>query len=86
MHEIIPPLCFVLALAMLVVGFSLLVIGFPEPSIELHRARASGDDNFTETLESDLRKRRLTRGALITSSLVGSVVVTIVGFRAMHHR
>ncbi len=86
MHEIIPPLCFLLALALLVVGFSLLVIGFPEAGIELHRARASGDDAFTETLEADLRKRRFTRGALITLSLVGSVVVTIVGFQAMQNR
>ncbi len=86
MHEIIPPLCFLLALALLVVGFSLLVIGFPEASIALHRARANGDDTFTETLEADLRKRRFTRGTLITLSFVGSVVVTVVGFRAMHHR
>ena len=86
MHEIIPPLCFLLALALLVVGFSLLVIGFPEASVELHRARASGDDIFTETFEADLRQRRFTRGTLITLSFVGSVVVTVVGFRAMHHR
>lgn len=86
MHEIIPPLCFLLALALLVVGFSLLVIGFPEASVELHRARASGDDTFTETLEADLRKRRFTRGTLITVSLVGGVVMTIVGFRAMQNR
>jgi hypothetical protein len=86
MHEIIPPLCFLLALALLVMGFSLLVVGFPEASVALHRARASGDDAFTETLEEDLHKRRFTRGTLITLSLVGSVVVTIAGFRAMQNR
>jgi hypothetical protein len=86
MHEIIPPLCFLLALALLVVGFSLLVIGFPEASVALHRARASGDDAFTETLEADLHKRRFTRGTLITLSFVGSVVVTVAGFRAMQNR
>ena len=86
MHEVIPPLCFLIALALLVVGFALLVIGVPEASIDLHRARASGEDALTETLESDLRKRRFARGTLITLSFVGSVVVTIVGFRAMHIR
>ena len=86
MHEIAPPLCFLLALALLVVGFSLLAIGFPEASVELHRARASGEEAFSEPLEADLRNRRLTRGTLITLSLVGSVVVTIAGFRAMRNR
>ena len=86
MHEVVPPLCFLLALALLVVGSSLLVVGFPEVSIELHRARASGDDAFTETLESDLSERRMTRGTLIALSFVGSVVVTVVGFHAMKRR
>lgn len=86
MHEIAPPLCFLLALALLVTGFSLLAIGFPEASVELHRARASGDEAFSESLEADLRNRRLVRGTLITLSLVGSVVVTITGFRAMKKR
>ena len=62
------------------------VVGFPEASIELHCARASGDDAFTETLESDLSERRMTRGTLIALSFVGSVVVTVVGFHAMKRR
>ena len=83
MHELVPPLCFLLAMALLVAGFSLLAIGFPDASVELHKARASGEEAFTESLETDLRRRRLTHGTLIALTLVGSVFVTIAGFRAM---
>ena len=83
MQQIAPPLCFLLAIAMVVAGFSLLAVGLPEASVALHSARASGDDAFIEKLESDLRKQRLTHGSLITVSLVGSVILVFTGFRAM---
>ena len=86
MHEVVPPLCFLLAFTLFVTGFSLIAIGFPDASVELHQARASGDEMFTETLEADLQKRRFTHGTLITLSLVGSVFVTMAGFRAMQRR
>jgi hypothetical protein len=62
MQHVIPPLCFLLAMAMLIMGFSLLAIGFPDASVELHRARASGDDEYTDVLEADLRRQQLERG------------------------
>jgi hypothetical protein len=83
MQQIAPPLCFLLAIAMVVTGFSLLAIGLPEASVALHNARASGDDAFTEQLESDLRQQRLVHGSLITLALMGSVLLVLVGFRAM---
>ena len=83
MQQIAPPLCFLLAIAMVVAGFSLLAVGLPEASVTLHSARASGDDAFTDKLESDLRKQRLVHGSLITFSLMGSVILVLVGFRAM---
>ena len=83
MQRIAPPLCFLLAIAMVVAGFSLLAVGLPEASVALHSARASGDDAFTDKLESDLRKQRLVHGSLITFSLMGSVILVLVGFRAM---
>ncbi len=83
MQQIAPPLCFLLAMALVVVGFSLLAIGLPEASVALHRARASGDEPFTERLESDLRQQRMVHGTLITVSLAGSAIMVFVGFRAM---
>ena len=86
MREIIPPLCFFLALAMLVTGFTLLAAGLPEETVELHRARAGGDELATQQLENSLRQQRTTRTILIAVTLIGSVVVTIAGFRAMRPR
>lgn len=83
MQQIAPPLCFLLAIAMVVAGFSLLAVGFPEASVALHSARASGDDAYTDKLEAVLRKQRLVHGSLITFSLMGSVILVFVGFRAM---
>ena len=86
MHEIIPPICFLLAFALIVTGFSMLAIGFPEASIQLHRARASGDEVATDALEANLKKRQRNRAALITASLVGGILITVTGFRAMRRR
>ena len=83
MQQIAPPLCFLLAIAMVVAGFSLIAIGLPEANVALHHARASGDDAATEQLESGLRRQQVIHVTLITVSLVGSVLLVGVGFRAM---
>lgn len=81
--RLLPPLCLLLALAMLIVGFTLIAMGGPEDSVQLHQARAQGDELSTETLEADLRRRRLERYTLIGLLLLGSGLMTITAFRSM---
>ncbi len=68
---------------MLVVAFCLLAVGPPEAGIELHGARASGDDTFSESLELDLERRQFNRLLVIGSLFLGSIAMTVTGFRSM---
>lgn len=77
---IFPPFCLVLAIAMAVVGFSMLAFGAPEASLDLHQARASGDELATTTLEADLQSRQVKRTAMIVLLFAGSGVMTFVAF------
>ena len=72
-----------LALAMLIVGFTHIAVGAPEDSVQLHQARAQGDELFTETLEKDLRRKRIERYTLIGLLLFGSGLMTVTAFRSM---
>jgi hypothetical protein len=82
-RSILPPFCLLLAIAMAVVGFSMLAFGNPEASVELHQARASGDELATATLEADLSSRQMKRTTMIVLLFVGSGVMTTVGFGAI---
>jgi hypothetical protein len=81
--HLLPPLCLLLALAMLLVGFTLIAVGGPEDSVQLHQARAQGDELTTETLETDLRRKQLLRYTLIGLLLLGSGLMTMTAFRSM---
>ena len=81
--RLLPPFCLLLALAMLVVSFTLIAVGGPDESVQLHQARVEGDDLSTETLEVDLRRKRMTRYALIGLLLFGSGLMTVTAFRSM---
>ncbi len=83
LKSILPPVCLLLALAMAVVGFSMIAFGGPETTVSLHQARANGDDLATETLEADLEKRQTQRVTMIVLLFVGSGVMTVVGFSSM---
>lgn len=83
LRNVFPPLCLLLALAMAIVGFSMLAFGGPDASVALHQARASGDELSKTTLESDLAHRQTTRVVMIVSLLVGSGVMTLVAFGSM---
>jgi len=69
-----------LALAMAIVGFSMIAFGGPDASVNLHQARAAGDELATDTLEADLEQRQTHRVTMIVLLFVGSGVMTIVGF------
>ncbi len=54
MSRVIPPLCLLLTVLLLVAGFALLAREKPQPSIRLHEATASGDEERRELLEAEL--------------------------------
>lgn len=83
LRSMFPPLCLLMALAMAVVGFSMLAFGAPDASVDLHQARAVGDELATDTLEADLEQRQTQRVVMIVSLFVGSGIMTIVAFGSM---
>lgn len=80
---IFPPFCLFMAIAMAVVAFSMLAFGSPEASIDLHQARASGDEMSTTSLEADLASRQVKRTTMIVLLFVGSGVMTGVAFSSI---
>ena len=82
-QSIFPPVCLLLAIAMAVVGFSMLAFGGPEASLDLHQARVSGDELAQSTLEADLEQRQTKRITMIVLLFVGSGAMTIVAFSSM---
>lgn len=83
MNRLLPPLCLLLALAMLVVGFGLLAVEPPEASVELHHARVTGDEQYQEVLEAQLRRRQRIRTALLVCLFGGSALFAVLGFVTM---
>ena len=67
MNRVIPPLCLLLTVFLLVAGFALLAREKPQPSIRLHEATASGDEERRELLEAELEQQRLKRTVLIVA-------------------
>ena len=86
MNRLLPPLCFLMALAMLVMGFAILSVGLPEANVSLHAARATGDDPTTSVLENDLKQQRNHRSLLIGGLFAGSAAMTFIGFASMKNR
>ena len=83
MARFLPPLCLLLALAMLIAGFALLAVERPEAPIQLHAARVSGDDAYRDVLEAQLARRQFARRILVGSLFAGSVLMTALAFLAM---
>ena len=83
LRSLFPPLCLVLALTMVVVGFSMLAFGPPEANIAVHEARVSGDELAKTVLEADLKQQQTSRITMIVLLFVGSGVMTVVAFGSM---
>ncbi len=83
MQRLLPPLCLLMALAMAVVGFGVWAVEAPQPSVELHRAGASGDEQYRDALEAQLRRQQLNRKILLACLFVGSGVFVAAAFLAM---
>jgi len=83
MSRLLPPLCLFLALAMVVAGFAVWAVDPPEAGVELHRAGASGDDQYREALEAQVRRRQLGRKVLLGCLFVGGVAMIAAAFLLM---
>jgi len=83
MHRLFPPLCMFLALAMAVAGFCICAVEMPQPNIDLHRARVSGDEQYRDALEARLRRQRLGRRVLLGCLFTGSGLLAVTAFLAM---
>ena len=83
MKRIVPPFCLLLAVFLLIAGFAILAIEKPQPSVELHRVTASGDEERREVLENQLSEQKLRRTGLIVSVFGLAVVLGSVGFISM---
>jgi hypothetical protein len=83
MNRLLPPLCLLLALAMLIAGFALWSVEGPDSSTELSRARAQGDDQYGDVLQRHLHRRQLGRRVIITGLFAGCGLMTVLAFLAM---
>jgi hypothetical protein len=80
MQRFLAPLCLILCLALLVTGFALLATDAPEPNIQLHRARAAGDEAYQEVLERELQRRIWIRRGVIGALFVGAFALGVGAF------
>ena len=83
MPRLLSPICLILCLALLVMAFALLATDAPEPNVQLHGARARGDEAFEQVLERDLQRRIWFRRAVIGSLFAAAIVSGVAGFRAL---
>jgi hypothetical protein len=83
MHRILPPLCLLVALAMVVVGFGLWAVEPPEASVELHRARVAGDEAYREVLEAELARQQRNRNWLLGCLFAGAALFAVAAFVTM---
>jgi hypothetical protein len=83
MRKLLSPLCLLLALASLICGFAMVAQSEPEPSLELHRARVAGQEQYREVLEEDLARRRLSRKLAIGGLFASAVLFTAAAFFTM---
>ena len=67
--NLLSPICLAIALVMLVTAFAILVTDAPDVSVQLHQARASGDELVEEALE------RAIGGSVVVSTAAASSFV-----------
>ena len=83
MQQLISPLCLLLALALLIAGFAIWAVEPPQPSMELHRARVTGDEAYSDVLEDQLEGQRWSRKALLVGLFAGSGTMVLIAFLMM---
>jgi hypothetical protein len=80
MQRFLSPVCLVLCLALLVTAFAMLSTDPPEPTIQLHGARARGDEAYEKVLERDLEKQIWLRRGLIGALFLAAIASGAAGF------
>jgi hypothetical protein len=83
MKSLLSPLCLLLALAMFFAAFAVAAVDPPEATVDYHRARVSGDDEYGDLLESQLERRQFARKALVGSLIFAGVALTGTAFVSM---
>ena len=83
MRNLLPPLCLLLALAMVITAFAVWAVEPPAASVELHRARAAGDEDMRDVLEGKLKRQQFARQVLLGCLFAGSCVMTFAAFATM---
>ena len=83
MPRLLSPVCLILCLALLVMAFALLATDAPEPNVQLHGARARGDEAFEQVLERDLQRRIWFRRGVIAALFAAAFASGVAGFCAL---
>ncbi len=83
MKQLISPLCLLLALALLIAGFAIWAVEPPQANMELHRARVTGDEEYSEVLEDQLEGQRWSRKVLLFGLFGGSAMMVVMAFVMM---
>jgi len=83
MRNLLPPLCLLIALAMVITAFAVWAVEPPAVSVELHRARAAGDEDTRDVLEAKLKRQKFARQVLLGCLFTGSCVMTFAAFATM---
>lgn len=86
MTKLISPICLTLALFMAVIGFGLCAWGIPEAPIELHAARAAGDEATSNRLEDHWHGQQWQRRVLIGGLFTGSAVMFAMAYLLLGSR
>jgi len=83
MRHFLSPLCLLLALSLLIAGFAMWAVESPQPNMELHRARVTGDEAYSEVLETQLAGQRRSRKVLLIGLFGGSATMVVMAFCLM---
>ena len=83
MRNLLPPLCLLIALAMVITAFAVGAVEPPAASVELHRARAAGDEDVRDVLEGKLKRQKFARQVLLGCLFAGSGLMIFAAFATM---
>jgi len=83
MQQFISPLCLLLALALLIAGFAIWAVEPPQPGMELHLARVTGDEEYSKVLEEQLEGQRSSRKVLLVGLFGSSATMVLMAFLMM---
>ena len=83
LSNVLPPLCLFMALLMLIVAFAIIAGDAPVESVDIHSARASGDELTEEALKSHLGSQIWFRRLLLAALFCGSILMVLVSFATM---